>query len=196
MVSVKKKIWLGALFLFLLLMLTGAVGIYYTSYLKNDNKSVLKNNYESLAYSHFIQQQLLLLQHNYSKSIHKIDSALSLQEKNITEPGEGKATALLREKYRLLKAGDTTDSNIQNMQTELQNILQVNMKAIQLKNDKAIAAADIALAYLIALSGIIFLIAFTFIINFPSIVTNPISDLTKAIKEIADKLIMQNRMEN
>ena len=41
-VSVKKKIWLGTLFLFLLLLLTGGVGIYYMAKLKTEGKNVLK----------------------------------------------------------------------------------------------------------------------------------------------------------
>ena len=48
--SVKNKIWLGTLFLFLLLLLTGGVGIYYIVQLKDQAKAVLQDNYESLSY--------------------------------------------------------------------------------------------------------------------------------------------------
>ena len=57
--SVKKKIWLGTLFLFLLLLVTGGVGIYYMAKLKTEGKNVLQDNYESLSYCHTMQQQLI-----------------------------------------------------------------------------------------------------------------------------------------
>ena len=43
--SVKKKIWLGTLFLFFLLLLTGGAGIYYMARLKTEGKNILQDNY-------------------------------------------------------------------------------------------------------------------------------------------------------
>ncbi|MGN6164280.1 MAG: PAS domain-containing sensor histidine kinase, partial [Flavisolibacter sp.] len=86
--SVKNKIWLGTLFLFLLLLLTGGAGIYYTVQLKDQSKAILKDNYESLAYGHVMQGQLdsnISIKNDEFKTF---DSALTLQEQNITEPGE------------------------------------------------------------------------------------------------------------
>jgi signal transduction histidine kinase len=70
---------------------------------------------------------------------------------------------------------------------QLQAILNVNMQAIQKKSKIAEKTAEDALAIIIALSGLVFLIAFTFIVNFPSIITNPITRFTEAIKDIANK---------
>lgn len=185
--SVKKKIWLGTLFLFLLLLVTGGVSIYYMAKLKNEAKNVLQDNYESLSYCHTMQQQLNNLKENYSQSVGDFEEALKKQENNITEPGESKVTDVLRNHFEKLKSGDTTRQNLQAIEQQIQSILFLNMQAIERKSSAAEKTADDALTVIISLAGLVFLIAFTFIVNFPSIVTNPISSLTEAIKEIANK---------
>jgi len=185
--NVKKKIWLGTLFLFLLLLLTGGVGIYYMAKLKAEGKHVLQDNYESLSHCHTMQQQLNNGTVNDVKSIKKFEDALKQQEANITEPGEKEATDTLRSDFTKLKSGDTSKQNLQSIEQQIQSILTLNMKAIQRKSTIAEKTAEDALTIIITLGGLVFLISFTFIVNFPSIVTNPISRLTEAIKEIANK---------
>ncbi len=185
--SVKKKIWLGTLFLFLLLLITGGVSIYYMAKLKAEGKNVLQDNYESLSYSHTMQQQLNNAERGNTRSINKFEEALKKQENNITEPGEGKVTTNLRAYFDRLKKGDTTQSNKESIEGQIQSILTLNMQAIEKKSILAQKTAEDALTIIISLGGLVFLIAFTFIINFPSIVTNPITRLTEAIKEIANK---------
>ncbi len=94
--SVKKKIWLGTLFLFLLLILTGGVSIYYMAKLKSEGKKVLQDNYETLSYCHTMQHQLNNITGNFVQSVKIFEDALTLQENNITEPGEDTATTNLR----------------------------------------------------------------------------------------------------
>lgn len=185
--NVKKKIWLGTLFLFLLLLLTGGVGIYYMAKLKAEGKNVLQDNYESLSYCHTMQQQLNTVTGNYAPSIKKFEDALKHQEANVTEPGEREATNNLIGDFTKLKSGDTSRHNLQSIEHQIQSILFLNMQAIQKKSRKAEKTAEDALAIIITLGGLVFLISFTFILNFPSVVTNPISRLTDAIKEIANK---------
>jgi len=185
--SVKKKIWLGTLFLFLLLLVTGGVSIYYMAKLKIEGKNVLRDNYESLSYSHTMQQQMNAMDMDFVKSINKFEDALNQQENNITEQGEGKSTKDLRIHFNRLKTGDTTRQNILAIQEQIQSILFLNMQAIQRKSKISEKTAENALTIIISLGGLVFLIALTFMVNFPSIVTNPISRLTEAIKEIANK---------
>ncbi len=185
--SVKKKIWLGTMFLFLLLLLTGGVGIYYMAKLKSDNKNVLQDNYESISYCHTMQQQLNILSDNNSIATNTFAEALKQQENNITEAGEGEFTKKLRTDFIKLKSGDTSKQNTQLIEKEIQSILILNMQAIQKKSRKAGKTAEDALAIITVIGGIVFIISFTFIINFPSVVTNPITHLTEAIKEIANK---------
>ena len=185
--SVKDKIRLGTVFLFLLLLLTGGVGIYYTAKLKDEAKAILQDNYESLTYSHYMQQQIDKLHLNYDSSVIRFENALGKENSNITEPGEADAVHFAKIYFDKLKTGDSSQQNIHALQNEIQKILALNMKAIQLKNDKARETADKALTYIIALTGIVFLISFTFVINFPSVLTNPIIAFSEAIKQIANK---------
>lgn len=185
--SVKKKIWLGTLFLFLLLILTGGVSIYYMAKLKSEGKNVLQDNYETLSYCHTMQHQLNNITGNFVQSVKIFEEALTLQENNITEPGEDTATTTLRHDFNKLKLGDTSKRNLQQIEKQIQFILALNMKAIQRKSQLSEKTADNALTIIISLSGIVFLIAFTFIVNFPLVVTDPISKLTESIKEIANK---------
>ncbi len=185
--NVKNKIWLGTLFLFMLLLITGGAGIYYIAKMKAEAKDILRDNYESVSYAHTMQQQLNNLQTDYGKSVRLFETALRQQENNITEPGEKQATNLLRTYFNQLKKLDTTAQNMKSIQSELQSIIGVNMQAIERKNAKAEKTAGDAFTLIIAIAVIIFVIAFTFILNFPSIVTAPIIQLNNAIKEISNK---------
>lgn len=186
-VSVKNKIRLGTLFLFLLLILTGGAGIYFTEVLKDESKAVLQDNYESIAYCHAMQQQLDSLSFNYPKRIDKIENAIKKQEHNVTEPGELNATRALRQDFEKLKSGDTSRQNVLNIQNEIQSVLYLNMSAINNKNERAQKTAENAVTFIITIAAIVFLIAFTFSVNFPSILTNPIKEFSEAIKEISNK---------
>lgn len=185
--SVKNKIWLGTLFLFILLLLTGGVGIYYTVHLKDQSKAVLKDNYETLSYAYTMQNQLDSFAFKQDEAFIKFDSVLQLQEQNITETGERDATSTIRMDFERLRKGDTSFNTIAQIRSSLQQIIQLNMVAIHAKSEKAETAANNAFSYIMGLAGIVFLIAFTFLVNFPSIVTDPIKRLTEAIKEIANK---------
>ena len=185
--TVKSKIWLGTFFLFLLLLLTGGAGIYYMAKLKTEGKNVLKDNYKSLSYCNTMQQQLNRIKNYNELSIDNFENALQQQEKNITEPGEYEATLVLKNYFDKYKTGDTTKQNFISIEQQIQTILSLNMAAIQKKSIIAEKTAEDALGIIVLLGSLVFLIALTFLVNFPSIVTSPISRLTEAIKEIANK---------
>jgi len=86
--TVKNKIWIGTFFLFLLLILTGGTSMFYIAQLKEERLNVLKDNYESLAYCHNMQQALNDIKENASAATTNFESNLKNQEANITEPGE------------------------------------------------------------------------------------------------------------
>lgn len=175
------------MFLFLLLLLTGGVGIYYTVQLKDQSTAILKDNYKSLAYGHEMQEQLDSIIFVNRDGFKAFDSVLVLQEQNITEPGEQQATRKLRLYFNQLKSGDTGIYTIRQLRNSIRQILELNMIAIHRKGQEAEKAAKTALSYILGLAGLIFLIAFTFIVNFPSVITEPIQQFTEAIKEIAAK---------
>ncbi len=185
--NVKHKIWLGTSFLFLLLLLTGGSGIYYMAKLKKEARNILEDNYESVAYCHNMQQQLNDLESNDQKAIGEFERSLKQQEANITEPNEADATNSLRQNFNKLKDNDTAKKTIQQINKDLQQILSLNMAAIQRKNNKAEKTADEALTLIVGLAAFVFIIAFTFLINFPSVVTKPIRALIEATRQIGAK---------
>ncbi|MFT4154850.1 ATP-binding protein [Parafilimonas sp.] len=185
--TVKKKIWYGTLFLFVLLILTGVSGMYYLGRLKDESKNVLQDNYESLAYCHSMQNALNNVEAGIEKSKDSFELNLQKQEANITEPGEKKVTSSLRSSFSRIKNGDTVKQNFRLVEMQLQQILQLNMQAIQNKNNIARKTADEAFTVISLLSGLVFLIAFSFLLNFPSVVTKPILQFTEAIKEVSNK---------
>ncbi len=185
--SVRRKIQFGTLFLFLLLMLTGGAGIYFTATLKQEAKEVLQDNYESIAYCHTMQQQLDSLSINHSMSMHEFEQALRQQEGNITEPGELEATQALRAYFLKIRSGDNAQGTLMALEEGIQRVLNLNMNAIHNKNDKAGKTASDAQTIIITLVVVVFLIGFTFSVNFPSVVTNPIGQLSEGITAISNK---------
>ncbi|MEI9911607.1 MAG: hypothetical protein WDO71_19320 [Bacteroidota bacterium] len=78
-------------------------------------------------------------------SLSQFDTVLKLQEGNITEKGEWEATAMIREYFDRYRSGDNSLSTNQSIKTGIQQILSLNMSAIENKNRKATNAAEKAL---------------------------------------------------
>ncbi len=184
--TVKKKIRLGTLFLFLLLLISCGVGMYHLLRLKNDANLILKNNYESLNHCHVMQKWLDSSAFGVPQSYASFDSVLRLQEANITEPGELEATQAIRKNFDILRQGAHTSSK-QNIRSGIQRVLELNMLAIDVKNVKATATANKAFTYISLLAAIVFLVGFTFSYNFPGVLTGPINSLTEGFGQITKK---------
>lgn len=186
-VSIKNKIRFGTLFLFLLLILSGGLSIYYLTKLKTDSKNILKDNYVSLDYCHNMQKQLDSIGLHYPSATIRFDSWLKKQENNITEPGESEATKRLRQSFNLLGKGDTSEANYSSIKLHIQIILALNMHAIEKKNTLAQQSSESASTILILIVGFSIVIGLSFSYNFPAIVVTPIQKLIEAIKEISVK---------
>lgn len=172
----KSKIALGVLFLFCMLMLVSVLGYYYISRVNSEARSILQDNYESVEYAK-----------NMLKALDKtpVDTAvflknLALQENNVTEPGEAAATAGLRKHY-------TDSPEVHRLRQDLYAVMELNMRAIVVKNESTKAFADKAVLYISIISGLCFLLGITFVYNFPGYIANPIRELTEGIKAIAGK---------
>lgn len=183
--TVKNKIRLGTLFLFLLVLLSCGIGIFHLVRLKNDTNQIVKNNYESLDYCHHLQRFLDSTTFDRQRSITLFDSILKLQETNITEVGEKDATREIREAFTSYAKGDSMGQK--QIRSGIQHVLTLNMAAIEHKNEKAANTANKALTYISLLAAIVFLVGFTFSFNFPAVLTNPINALTEGIQEISRK---------
>jgi len=185
-ITLKTKVALGSIFLFVLLVIVGAVSFYYLNRIANESKQIVKNNYETLNYSRQMIEGLNDLS-DTAKSINNFEQVLQLQEKNITEPGEKQMTKSLRENFNLLKKNREWGSLPALIRKDIAGIMEVNLRAIDNKNLAAQASAEKAKTIITFCLTVCLLIGFTFLYNFPSSVAGPIASLTEGIKAIANK---------
>jgi two-component system, NtrC family, sensor histidine kinase KinB len=184
--KLKTKITLGGIFLFALLILVGAVSFFYLNRVSNDAREIVKDNYETLNYCRDMLKELDN-QADSAGMYTTFEKTLQLQEKNITEPGEKELTISLRKNFSELKDHHATDSLQSLIKEDISDIMQVNLVAIDKKNQAAQASASSAKTIITILLTICLILGFTFLFNFPSFVASPITKLTEAIKAIAKK---------
>lgn len=182
--TLQNKIALGTGFLFLMLLLIGGLSIYYISVQKNVTQEVLKDNYKSINYCNGMLTMMNRENPIHLKAHQTIDAYLQLQEKNITEAGEKEATLRLRKSFDQIPQDSSAILQVRKIILE---ILQINLLAIQRKNDLAIRSAQQAKFFISTLSGFLFLIGFTFVLNFPGLIAGPIRRFNDAIQELSRK---------
>ena len=187
-VKLKTKVALGGLFLFALLILVGAVSFFYFNRLTEDSKEIVKDNYETLNYSRDMLKELDAIGSKDSTTAFNVfEKNLLLQEDNITEPGEKEMTESLRKKFNRLKKEGMVDSLPLLIRKDISGIMQVNLQAIDNKNQAVQASAQRAKTIITICLTVCLLLGFTFLFNFPSLVASPIASLTEGIKAIANK---------
>jgi NtrC-family two-component system sensor histidine kinase KinB len=184
---IKTKVTLGVVFLFTVIILIGAVGLYYVTRLSEDSQNILKDNYESLEYTKRIIKNCDSLFVDSAIAFQSIERNVELQEQNITEPGEQQATGELRQAFEKVKNTMISPENVRAIRKACFDIQEVNMNAIVRKNRATHQTASNASTYVIIIVTIFSLITFTFTVNFPGYVANPIMQLTHSIKSIAEK---------
>lgn len=187
-VKLKTKVALGGLFLFALLILVGAVSFFYFNRLTEDSKEIVKDNYETLNYSRDMLKELDAIGSKDSTTAFNVfEKNLQLQEDNITEPGEKEMTESLRKKFNRLKKEGMVDSLPLLIRKDISGIMQVNLQAIDNKNQAVQASAQRAKTIITICLTVCLLLGFTFLFNFPMLVASPIASLTEGIKAIANK---------
>ncbi|MBL7744762.1 MAG: HAMP domain-containing protein [Chitinophagaceae bacterium] len=187
-IKLKTKVALGGVFLFALLITVGALSVYYLNRITEEAKGIVKDNYETLNYSREMLKEMDELSGADSMNAFKgFEQSLRLQERNITEPGEKEFTESLRKNFNSLKQIRTTDSLRSLIRKDISGIMQLNLKAIDRKNQVAKASAENAKTIITVILTLCTLIGLTFVFNFPSLVASPIAKLTEGIKAIASK---------
>lgn len=187
-IKLKTKVALGGIFLFALLILVGAVSFYYLNRITEEAGDIIKDNYETLNYSRDMLNEMDALSgKDSSKALTNFEQHLQLQEKNITEPGEKELTESLRKNFEVIKQKASADSLRSLIRKDISSIMQVNLAAIDKKNQAAQASAQSAKTVITFCLTICLLIGFTFLFNFPALVASPVASLTEGIKAIADK---------
>ena len=183
--KIKTKIRLGLLFLLALILLLAFSSSYYVNKLTNVSSAILKDNYESIQYTKNMIQSLD--EGDDEVSVKKFEENLVAQEHNITEIGELDATRETRQIFELYKSGKRDDKMESLLRQKILHVQDLNMEAILRKNQASTHTAQRIFVYLTILGTLSFLLSFTFVVNFPSMIANPIVELTNGIKEIANR---------
>jgi PAS domain S-box-containing protein len=191
--TIKNKLRAGIGFLFLMALVSSGLADYYLTRLSTDSRVILKDNYRSLIYVKNIGQVLdnPKVQVLNASQLRIIENNLILEEKNVTEPGEGRLTDSLRDVFEQLKQANANAASSVQLKTQMKNIMygimQLNMNAIEHKNGIASNTADRAIIIVSLIGTLCFLIAFSFVVNFPSYIANPVRELIHGISAIANK---------
>jgi len=184
--SIKTKIASGIGVLFGLLLLTSCVALLAINLLSNKTENLLTANYNTIRYCNQMMHAMDRLP-NQPSALLDFDSSLRAQEKNITEPGEGIATASLRRNFDKLRAGIEVNASLDSINNGLYSISQMNQHALEQKNRLALTTAGNAKLWLSILTTLVILVGFSLAFNLPGIVTTPLKQITNGIREIAKK---------
>ena len=185
-VRLKTKLSFGLIFLFIVIVLFGVLGLFYINQLSKEGRQVLQNNQESLLYCNRMLQSLEDLRTD-KNAMEIFASNLKRQQGNLTEVGEKEATEELTKNYNelLLDLGDS--SNYVDIRRSIYKIQDLNEQAILRKNTIAQQTAESAKNVLTVVFTILTLVSFTFIFNLPGVISGPISSLSEGILAIAGK---------
>jgi PAS domain S-box-containing protein len=182
----KTKLSISLIFLFLVIVLFGVLGVVYINILSDQSQQILKNNYESLVYSNNMLTALENIKIR-KDAVQEFSDNLAKQQKNITEIGEKESTDELTRNFHELLADPEDSSNYPEIRQSIYQIEQLNEMAILRKNSVATKTAETAKLVLTIIFTILTLIAFSFIYNLPAIISDPIRTLSEGIAAIANK---------
>jgi len=185
-IRLKTKLSLGLIFLFVVIVLFGVLGLFYINRLSNEGRQVLQNNHESLVYCLGMLDALEDI-HIQKDALQTFRDNLKKQQANITEIGEKEATDELTKNFNKLLADPSDTSNYIDIRKSIYKIQELNEMAIRRKNDAAQHTAENATNSLTWLFTILTLVALTFIFNLPGVISDPIRSLSEGIREIANK---------
>ena len=174
------------IFLFVVIVLFGVLGLVYINRLNNEGRQVLRNNYESLIYCNRMLSALETI-HTEKDALGTFRENLKKQQANITEVGEKEATDELVKNFGEMLVEPSDTSNYTDIRRSIYRIQELNEMAIQRKNEAAQHTAENATGTLTWIFTILTLVALTFIFNLPGVISDPIRSLSEGIREIANK---------
>ncbi|WP_245586863.1 hypothetical protein [Sediminibacterium salmoneum] len=184
--KIKQKLQLGLGLLFSLIFLLASISILFIHQLSLDTKNILVANYNTLDYSRKMQ---IALDNNIFLPVNQnlFAENLALQQKNVTEPGEGELTTKLAIHFNLLQKNPLDTTQIRSIRKDLSDIMLLNMQAIERKSMIAESTSERSIFWVSIIGCICFMISFTLLFNLPGNIANPIRELTESIKEIAER---------
>ncbi len=184
--KIKTKLTLGVGVLLVLIVLLAVIGIKQIVSLATASEQVLEANYNSLDYS---RNMLKILDEIPAEkdAPERFERQLRAQEGNITEIGEDELTESLRSHFDQLLTQPRDTLLLKNIRSDLNDIMKINLAAIERKSIVAAKAAEQAILWIPATSALCFIIAFILLFNLPGNIANPIQELTESIKQIASE---------
>ncbi|WP_158827450.1 ATP-binding protein [Mucilaginibacter lacusdianchii] len=190
--KIKSKLRLGFGFLFVIVLCFGVLSLYYISQISESAKVILKDNYNTLRYTREMRGILDKNDLPLSPSaITAFKSAFAKQENNVTEKGEFELTTAVRRLFEQVQNPVLTmqakQLAVRSLRAKLGAIEQLNMVAIERKNNKAQESVKNATVLLSLTATLTFLILFSFSVNFPGFIADPLRQLASGIREIGEK---------
>jgi methyl-accepting chemotaxis protein len=131
----------------------------------------------------------------------KFEENLRKEAVNVTEPGEKELLQALTGEYGRYKVSvaeidavkDKAAFYFQNLlamhhsiKTQLYHISDLNMQAIQKKNESVTRYERRSYVILTIIASLCFLLSIVFIFNFPGVISKPIRQLSESLKAVAD----------
>jgi len=181
--KIKTKLRLAFGLLFTIVLAFGGISLYFMNKMASSSKSILKDNYESLAY---LGKMRKILDDNVLplslESSNQFSHELEKERKNITEEGEGEAVLALSQSYKTITdpAANVTvkQGALNEARLQIRIIEELNMNAVVRKNTVAQEGVEKAANYLVLAASICFLLLFSLVVNLPDLIAksqdNPI----------------------
>jgi PAS domain S-box-containing protein len=206
---------LGVMTLLIFMLALGAT--FFMKRLGNASENIMKDNFSSIADANAMIDALDLMDNavshsmfdssgragKYSEIFLRNDSSfihnLVLAEGNITEPGEGEIVKQIRKRYTeytthatasLISRKPMLDEmapQYDSVKASCIALLNVNTRGMNIRNTRAEEVSKDAVLYTVLMAGIALILAFALLFRFPSVVINPIAELTAKIKSISDR---------
>lgn len=183
--KIKPKLYLGVGLLLTLIALLAYFSVKKIDSLASASSNILKDNKESITYTQKMLKALWRINEDKDALI-TFESYLLKQRKNITESGEEELTKKLSDSFQQLKTNPNDKVAFQNVQTCLFDIWEVNLNAIEKKSAFAEKTAHESTYLISILSAFCLIISLALFILLPGNISNPIQELTRSIKQIAD----------
>jgi len=182
---IKTKLYLGIGLLFILIVLLAFFAVKQINSLASASENIIRDNKETIVYT---QNMLKVLSgiHQDKDALRTFETYLLKQKKNITEAGEKELTEKLSESFQQLLNNPDDKTVLLDLQSYLYEIWEINLNAIDRKSTIAAQTADKSILLISIISVFCFIISLLLFILLPGNISNPIRELTRSIKQIAD----------
>jgi signal transduction histidine kinase/HAMP domain-containing protein len=182
----KTRLYLGVGLLFSLIVILSFFAINQINLLASASENIIKDNKETITYT---QNMLKVLSeiHDNKEAFEVFNHYLEKQENNITETGEKELTEKLSESFRKLRSNPDDNSALKDVRSYLFEIWEINLNAIDRKSTVAAKTANNSILLISFISVFCFIISLALFIFLPGNISNPIKELTKSIRQIANE---------